>query len=170
MSRGRMILSTLAFLVMLGILFNGMGDFVERRAHGQVVAAGEDLRDEVREIRSRLDDCLAGLDQAQVRFDERDRETRLLREEVAVFEALDEDGVPAARYQDYLEVFDEYNASVPRWEERARILRNTQAECRRLAEAHNAQADSLARYLVGHGLWEEEWLPSNQPSAPGTPP
>jgi hypothetical protein len=151
-------LGTLVLVV--SILAAGMGSFVERRAQNSITAQGEAIRDGVRAIRSQLEDCLEGLDQAQARFDDQEARTRRLREEVAIYEGLDTLGVPADRYGAYLKVFDEYNESIPAWEERARILGNTSQACRELALEHNQRADSLGRFLVEHGLWEEEWLPS----------
>jgi len=150
-------LGTLVLVV--SILAAGMGSFVERRAQNTIMAQGEAIRDEVRALRSQLEDCLEGLDQAQERFDEQEARTRRLREEVAVYEGLDTLGVPADRYSAYLEVFDEYNESIPVWERRARILENTSQACRELALAHNQRAESLGRFLVKHGIWQEEWLP-----------
>jgi hypothetical protein len=148
------------FVIVVVILAGGLGNFVERRAQNTIMAQGEAIRDEVRVIRSQLEDCLEGLEQAQERFDDQDARTRRLREEVAVYEGLDTLGVPADRYSAYLEVFDEYNESIPAWERRARILENTSQACRELALAHNQRAETLGRFLVEHGIWQEEWLPS----------
>jgi hypothetical protein len=52
-------------------------------------------------------------------------------------------GVAQARYDDYLEAFDDYNAAVGDWQERARRLKSRAALCRSLFVQHNDLVDTL---------------------------
>jgi hypothetical protein len=52
-------------------------------------------------------------------------------------------GVDEAEYDEYLEAFDEYNAAVGDWEERAQRLRKRADLCRSLFVQHNQLVDTL---------------------------
>jgi AcrR family transcriptional regulator len=84
----------------------------------------------------------------EARFQEAMERTEELRRRVEELESLDPDGVPAERYREYLEVFDEYNDSLPRWERLGDALRDQGVRCRRLAEAHNVRLEQLRELLL----------------------
>lgn len=150
-----------AVLVMaagLDVVDRILSDTPEARAQ----ARAEELRDEVRELRPRLERCLDELDRAEGAFRAQEAATEGLRARVEAFEEVDAEGVrgvPSDDYEDYIEVFERYNASLPEWERRAAEVEEFAAACRALAEAHNVRADSLRTLLVEAGIWEEEWLP-----------
>jgi DNA-directed RNA polymerase specialized sigma54-like protein len=107
----------------------------------------EELRDEIHELQGRVDDCLDDRAGLEARFQEAMDRTEELRRRVEELESLDPEGVPAERYREYLEVFDEYNDSVPEWERLGEALRDQGLRCRRLADAHNVLLERL-RVLI----------------------
>jgi DNA-directed RNA polymerase specialized sigma54-like protein len=108
----------------------------------------EELRDEIRELQDRVDDCLDRRVGLEARFHEAMDRTEELRRRVEELESLDPEGVPAERYREYLEVFDEYNDSLPEWEQLGEALREQGLRCRRLAEAHNDRLERLRDLLL----------------------
>jgi len=143
------------------------------------VAIAEELRGELREIRGQLELCRATQDRVELRFQTLTQDTERLREELDILEALDPRGVPAARYPEYMQRVEAFNEAVPEWERQAEELQAQSARCRQLAEFHNERADSLQRFLVDAGIWEEAWLyqapeeestpvPDAEPQSPDT--
>lgn len=128
------------------------------------VAFAEGMRDELVGMRSELDACLSTQSQMELRFEELEREVARLRQSVDSLESLDARGVPQESYEEYLDVVESYNRAIPEWETEADELREQSARCRELAEAHNAQADSLRRFLVDEGIWTEDWLSDGEGS------
>jgi hypothetical protein len=117
----------------------------------------EETRQEVRELRAELDLCIERLDGLEAGFRARQRVTEELRSRVDYLEGLHPDGVPADSYPTYLQVVEEYNASLSGWEEDSVRLRTKSSRCRELVEDHNARADTLFQLLVEAGMWEEGW-------------
>lgn len=144
----------------------GAVSVVGQMAESATRAEAEELRDEVREVRSELERCLEDLEQKEWAFRSHERSTQALRDRVESFETMDERGVPSERYDEYLEAFDRYNESLPEWERLGAELEELSQSCRLLAEEHNLRADSLASFLVEEGLWEETWR-GGAPSAEG---
>lgn len=124
-------------------------------------AMAEAVREDVRTVRSSLDACLDRLDRLEAAFRTQERTTGSLRAQIDGLEAMDDRGVPAERYEEYLEAVEAFNESLPRWEERADSVRAHASRCRRLVTTHNTLADSLQRLVIDAGFWEG--------SAPGWP-
>lgn len=141
----------------------GAVSVVEQISDNAVRAEAEAMRDEVRQARLELNQCLDELDRAERAFREHERVTNYLRDRVEGYESLDERGVPSDQYDEYLETFDRYNESLPEWERLGESVQEQAAVCRELAEEHNARADALADFLVTEGLWEEGWSPQEVP-------
>lgn len=97
--------------------------------------------------RAEANACQVALAEEEAAFHEYDERVDSLRGEVRGFEALDDRGVPGQRYGEYLEAYDEYNASVPDWQERADSLQALWEACQEAVHRHNALADSLRRWL-----------------------
>lgn len=131
--------------------------YVEPRRHARAV------RDQVRQARRAVDSCRMEMSQEEAEFRAYDDRVDSLRVRVRGYEALHPDGVPADSFGAYLEVFDEYNEAVPRWEARADSLRTRWRACRALADEHNVLVDSLRGLLVEMGE-----LPDSVPD-PGEP-
>lgn len=127
----------------------------ERRSDSAVALT---LRDDLVGIRAELDACLSTRSQMELRFEELEREVARLRRAIDSLESVDARGVPAESYPAYLELVEDYNQTIPRWEVEGEELRQQSVRCRSLAEVHNARADSLRRFLVEAGIWEESWL------------
>lgn len=106
------------------------------------------LVDSLEVLRGLADSCRTELDQGTAGFDDYDRRLDSLRTRVRDLEALDPRGVPADSYEVYLQVFEEYNDSVPGWTHRADSLRARWTHCRDLAETHNELADSVHDLLL----------------------
>jgi predicted nuclease with TOPRIM domain len=122
---------------------------MERRSGPDPLAErAEELRGEIGELQEQVDDCLDRRTLLEARFQAAMERTEELRGRVEELESLDPDGVPAERYREYLEVFDEYNDSLPEWERLGDALRNQGLRCRRLAEAHNLRLDRLRELLI----------------------
>lgn len=155
--------------VMAGVLLTavvvvaGAGALVERleeaSPEGQARARAEALRDRIREVRPRMRACVDGLERAEEEFRSQERRTNDLRARVESLEELDAEGVPAERYEEYLEVFEGYNESLPEWERRADAVQELSARCRALGEEHNRLADSLRRIVAESGIWEGDRMP-----------
>lgn len=107
----------------------------------------EALRDTLRVRRAQVDSCRMAVSREELEFQEYQRHVDSLRTEVRSFESLDPAGVPAERYDAYMEAFEGYNEAIPGWEARADSLEGDWRECRARVEEHNAVADSL-RLLI----------------------
>jgi hypothetical protein len=145
----------------------GAVSVVDQMSDNAVRAEAEVMRDQVREARWELNECLDDLDRAERAFREHERTTNFLRDRVEDYEAMDERGVPSDQYDEYLETFDRYNESLPEWERLGTSVQEQSAICRELAEEHNARADALVEFLVNEGLWDESWSPGDRAPAVG---
>lgn len=151
--------------VVLVSLAGGVAAIVGRATIESTRAQAEALRDGVREVRTALDSCLVERERLEQDFRRLEERAGALRSRIDELEELDPRGVPAERYDQYLESVDEYNETVPEWEGRADELQEMSDTCRALAERHNVRADSLRGFLVDAGLWEEGW---EGPGGPAT--
>ena len=109
-------------------------------------------RDELYRARLSADRCRSSLQTSEASLLGLGLTIDSLRSRVDSFEALDGRGVPAGRYEEYLEIFDSYNDSVAVWEGRERRLRSAEVSCRSTIEAHNALSDSLQAVLSAAGI------------------
>jgi hypothetical protein len=75
-----------------------------------------------------------------------------MRSGVDDFEAMDSRGVPDARFQEYLGLFDRHNDSVAEWDVREGRLREAERTCRTTIEKHNTLTDSLKGVLEAAGI------------------
>ena len=110
------------------------------------------LRQELYRARAGSDRCRSSLVNSESSLLQLGLTIDSLRSRVDSFEAMDGRGVPAGRYEEYLEIFDSYNDSVDVWETRERRLRAADASCRATIEEHNAFRDSLERVLRDAGI------------------
>lgn len=117
---------------------------LERRTQLQEL---ERLQNRLADLRADAEACQLAVQQEERAFARYRAEVDSLRREVRELEALDERGIPAERYEEYLDAFDDYNKAVPLWEERADTLRAREEACRALVERHNALADSLRVFV-----------------------
>lgn len=162
----RMFSKWVLIVIAVGVLGAGWSVWGTNFHEGSPMAQAETIRDDLRVIRARLDTCLAAQDRMETRFRSLTRRTERLRERVDAFEAMDPDGVPATHYDEYLDLVDEYNESIPEWERKANGLRQYASGCRELVEFHNSWADSLRQTLAEAGVWDESWgsPPTDDPS------
>lgn len=122
------------------------------------VAAAEAMQGSLEQLRDEVSACLDIREQAELRFQDLDRDTRVLRAQVDSFEALDPRGVPAAEYEDYLDRVEDFNASTEAWERESENLQRFASECDSLVTAHNEGVTELRGFLIDEGVWEEGWL------------
>ena len=127
-----------------------------RESSAIAVAGG--LRDDLDGLRAEIDTCLEMRDQSEIRFQALTRQTERLRNELDSLEALDSRGVPAEAYDTYMGGVEEYNALIPDWERQAEGLSELALRCDFLVREHNVRVESLREFLVGEGIWEEEWV------------
>lgn len=118
----------------------------------------EELREELRDLRARIDTCLARQERLEAGFRAQMRRTERLRARVREFETMEPEGVPAEEYGAYLEAFDEYNESIPEWERQGELLEGQARRCRAFVKEHNDRLETL-----------QELLPElfDPPAAPG---
>lgn len=115
------------------------------------------IRPELSLARQAADSCSSALDREQVVFDRYMNRVDSLRARIGEYEALDERGVPADSYPDYLAAVDTFNTIVPEWEALADSLRVHRLACEATVRAHNLLADSArglaedAELLDGRG-------------------
>lgn len=93
------------------------------------------------DLRQNSENCRRMLARAEDAFQGFGRQVDSLRSAVRAYE--DDGRVPEAVYEEYLDLFDRYNESIPVWEVQADSLRVIQARCRATIEAHNRLADSV---------------------------
>ncbi|MBW3534264.1 MAG: hypothetical protein KY453_03440 [Gemmatimonadetes bacterium] len=129
-------LLAVALLLAAVVGWRASGDWRERREV-------EALRDELRVLRSSADSCQIALAQEEMVFRDYDQRVDSLREQVADYESLHPDGVPADTYQVYLETFERYNEAVPAWRMQVDSLQAHWEACRERVDVHNVHADSL---------------------------
>ena len=156
----------IAVVLGAGLLAAGASALEEMRYQATPRAQAEAYHTEVRESRTEVEACLEEMARNETYFRAQERLTGGLRAQLRSFEALDPRGVPTDIYEDYIEVFERYNASLPAWELRGESLRRISERCRDLAEAHNVRADSLRGLLEEAGLWEP---PPRSPLDPPSP-
>jgi hypothetical protein len=135
------------------LLVGGAAALQELRYQASPRGQAEAYHEVVRESRAEVETCFQDLERTEAHFRAQERLTNELRSRIDRFESMDPRGVPADQYEDYLEVFERYNASLPAWELRAESLRLTSERCRGMAEAHNERADSLRGLMEEAGLW-----------------
>lgn len=114
----------------------------------------ERLRQELYRARVGSDRCRSSLATSESGLRDLTGTIDSLRSRVDSFEALVGGGVPAERYEEYLDVFDAYNDSVASWEIRSERLQTAETACRDLIEEHNELRDSIQAVLEGAGLGE----------------
>jgi chromosome segregation ATPase len=110
------------------------------------------LRDELYRARVASDRCRGSLQTSEASLRALRVTIDSLRGRVDEFEAMDRRGVPAERYDEYIEIFDQYNDSVGVWDGRESRLRQADASCRETIEEHNALSDTLQAVLVEAGI------------------
>jgi len=131
------------------VLIVGMRRFVEQRRLTDEINR---LRDDLYRARVSADRCRNSLSGSEAALHTLTTTIDSLRARVDSFEALGGGNVPAARYDEYLSVFDAYNDSVASWEVRTERLRSAEAACRAVIEEHNALSDSIQAVLEGAGI------------------
>jgi hypothetical protein len=110
------------------------------------------LREDLYRARAAADRCRNSLVNSESSLRQLGLTIDSLRSRVDSFESLDSRGVPADRYEQYMESFDGYNDSVAVWEGRERNLRAAEGACRATIEEHNALSDTLQRVLGEAGI------------------
>lgn len=146
--RVRLVLAIAGVAVLVAAIEGGLALLHRHRTMQELEA----LRDQVYHARVAADACRNELAYTQRIFERFDTVVDSLHLEVRKLEALNPRGVPQARYDEYLKVFHAYNDSVVSWHLKVDSLKGREATCRRLAEAHNALADSLKRRLEQEGI------------------
>ena len=164
------VLWVLAGAIALVSLVTGAVSIVGQMVDNSIRTQAEELRDSVREARVDLNQCLDRMDAKERRFRSHERVTNFLRERVDELESLDERGVPRARYDEYMDVFERYNEAVPEWERLGDSLRTLSATCRAVAREHNHRVGALAAFLEEENLWDADWSPARPGSSPGPAP
>ncbi len=144
----RRALMAVAVLVAGALVVTGGQRIVERQRTANEINR---LREELYRARVSSDRCQRSLSSSEAALLRLSETIDSLRGRVESYETVD-GGVPAARYDEYLEVFESYNDSVSAWEERERRLRSAEAACRATIEGHNALSDSLQRVLAEAGV------------------
>ena len=117
-------------------------------------ARAEAQRDELRSVRSALDECVGELDRRVARFWDHEERTTQLRARIESLESLDPEGVPADVYDEYMEAFDGFNEAIPEWEALTDSVRSQEQRCEKLADRHNEKGAELRRFLSTEGLLE----------------
>jgi chromosome segregation ATPase len=142
------ILSVGALVVGLLIVL-GVQRIVERQQVAERINA---LREELYRARVASDRCRSSLRNSEASLLALGQAIDSLRTRVNEFETMVQGGVPADRYEEYLDVFDQYNDSVAAWEGRERRLRSAETSCRATIEEHNELSDSLQTVLTEAGI------------------
>ena len=102
----------------------------------------------IAQYRVLVEGCQDAIENNSSRLDSYDQQLDSLRSRVRALEQMDPRGVPMDSYETYLETFDEYNAAVPGWNERADTLQAQWTRCRAVTEMHNQLADSLRQLMA----------------------
>lgn len=135
--------------LLVGLIFVlGIQRMVERKRTADRI---NELREELYRSRVAADRCRSALQTSEASLHDLRAAIDSLRVDVGLYETS-AGRVPQARYDEYLEVFDEYNDSVQVWEGRERRLRSAEASCRATIERHNEISDSLQTVLVEAGI------------------
>ncbi|MDH3269760.1 MAG: hypothetical protein OEN56_00415 [Gemmatimonadota bacterium] len=141
-------LATLAAIVVGLLVVLGIQRIVERQ---QTVAEINRLREELFRTRLASDRCRGSLQTSEASLRNLSVTIDSLRVAVDEYETAGRQ-VPAAMYEEYLGVFEQYNDSVAAWEGRERRLRSAETSCRSTIERHNALRDSLQLVLDEAGI------------------
>jgi hypothetical protein len=136
-------------LLALALAIAGASRLLERQ---QTAAEINRLREDLYRARAAADRCRGSLVNSESSLRTLGFTIDSLRSRVDSFEALDSRGVPAERYDEYMESFDGYNDSVAVWEGRERNLRAAEEACRATIEHHNALSDTLQQVLGDAGV------------------
>lgn len=142
-------LSILAALVVGSLILLGSMRVVER---GQTAGEINRIREELYRARLSSDRCRGSLQTSQASLRTLSVIIDSMKIRVDSFETADGLGVPAARYDEYMDLFDSYNDSVTVWGRREQRLRTSETSCRSTIEAHNALSDSLQSVLINAGI------------------
>lgn len=145
----RYALMAVAALAIGALTVTGLGRVMDRQ---QTAAEINRLREGLFRARAGSDRCQGSLTNSESALRELGLTIDSLRSRVDSFETMDGRGVPATRYDEYLEIFTSYNDSVQVWEARERRLRAAEAACRATIQEHNALSDSLQRVLAEAGI------------------
>jgi len=119
------------------------------------------MRSDLLLARQAAESCSLSLENEQSAFDAYVVRVDGMRSRIRELEALDERGVPGARYPEYLAVVDSFNRVLPDWEQAADSLRAHRDICEQIVRNHNVMADSardLAReadLLDGRGSLDD---------------
>lgn len=119
-----------------------------------------DMRPDLSLARQAADSCTSELAVEQAGFDAFVDRVDGLRSRIERLEALDDRGVPADSYAEYIEAVDSFNVVTPGWESAADSLRLHRQSCKDLVRTHNLLADSAralaerAELLDGRGRGE----------------
>lgn len=149
MSPGRLALVLVLLGSAVSLLFLGTRRLIDgQRTRARVTR----LRDDLYRARVASDRCRSSLVTSESSLLALTVTIDSMRERVDSFEALGEGRVPANRYDEYLEMFDNYNDSVSSWETRSERLRVAEASCRSMIERHNALSDSIQVALRDAGI------------------
>jgi hypothetical protein len=111
------------------------------------------LREELAVLRASADSCRDALAAEERALRNHREDLDSLRERVRSYESLDPRGVPADRYDAYLESFERYNREAGGWPTASETLQAHWRACRSIAVAHNAIADSARALARELGLW-----------------
>ena len=145
---GKVVLGGIA-LAVGAMAVSGSMRLVERQKTAAEINA---LRQELYRARVGSDRCRSSLTNSEASLRQLGLTIDSMRMRVDSFENMDDRGVPAGRYDEYLELFDSYNDSVAVWDTRERRLRTAETSCRETIEEHNALTDSLQRVLQDAGI------------------
>jgi anti-sigma factor ChrR (cupin superfamily) len=110
-------------------------------------AALTELRTETAEARTEARACRQALLADEAEFRVLAGSVDSLRAVVDTLEQLDPRGVPAPRYEEYLETVEAFNEGVERWEAETTRLREDETACRTAVDRYNGLADSVRAVL-----------------------
>lgn len=145
----RMVLAGLLLISTAYIFVVGMNGFRERQ---RITNEVNGLRDQLYRARVTSDRCRSSLNTSESSLQTLRITIDSLRSRVDSFEALGNGQVPAAKYDEYLEIFDSYNDSVSAWGTRSERLLTAEASCRNSIEEHNTLTDSIQAVLLNAGI------------------
>ncbi|MDA0329290.1 MAG: hypothetical protein O2958_09815 [Gemmatimonadetes bacterium] len=143
------VVASLAAAAVGGVILLGVVRLVERQQTSDEINR---LRDALYRARVSAGRCQGSLQTSESSLLVLGITIDSLKNRVDSFEAMDRRGVPAGRYDEYLELFDSYNDSVEVWDGRERRLRTAETSCRATIEEHNALTDSLQALLAEAGI------------------
>jgi uncharacterized protein YjiS (DUF1127 family) len=130
----------------VGAVEIGVGMVGRRRTRQELEALSATVHD----ARAAAEACQSELADAHRRFERFDTLVDSLHGRVTGMEGPR--GVPQARYDEYMKLFNAYNDSVASWHLKADSLKDREATCDQLAEHHNVLLDSLKHRLADAGI------------------